>query len=85
MGKSMRISVLAFFTGILLPLTVSAANLTADQAPSHVGENATICGTVASANYAAHAKGQPTFLNLDASRCPTGIRAGAKYVMPTML
>ena len=42
-----------------------AANLTADQASSHVGENATVCGTVASANYAANAKGQPTFLNLD--------------------
>jgi len=42
-----------------------AANLTADQASTHVGENATVCGTVASANYAAGAKGQPTFLNLD--------------------
>ena len=42
-----------------------AATLTADQASGHVGENVTVCGTVASANYATHAKGQPTFLNLD--------------------
>ena len=42
-----------------------AATPTADQASGHVGENVTVCGTVASANYAIHAKGQPTFLNLD--------------------
>src|SRR5215471_5956004 len=46
-------------------MSASAANLTADQASNHAGENATICGTVASANYATHAIGQPTFLNLD--------------------
>lgn len=42
-----------------------AANLAANQASAHVGENVTVCGTVASANYVTHAKGQPTFLNLD--------------------
>ena len=31
----------------------------------HVGETATVCGAVASANYAVKTKGQPTFLNLD--------------------
>ena len=30
----------------------------------HIGD-ATVCGTVASARYAAYTKGQPTFLNLD--------------------
>jgi DNA/RNA endonuclease YhcR with UshA esterase domain len=45
--------------------SASAATLTTDQAVNHVGENATVCGTVASANYAARSKGQPTFLNLD--------------------
>lgn len=30
-----------------------------------VGETATVCGTIVSANYAIKLKGQPTFLNLD--------------------
>lgn len=47
------------------PAFVQAANLTAEQAAQHVGETATVCGTVASANYAARSRGQPTFLNLD--------------------
>jgi DNA/RNA endonuclease YhcR with UshA esterase domain len=39
--------------------------LTAAEAGDHVGEVATVCGTVASARYAASSKGKPTFLNLD--------------------
>jgi len=50
---------------ILWPLVASAANLNAEEAASHVGETATVCGTVASANYAKRTSGQPTFLNLD--------------------
>ncbi|HEV2549584.1 MAG TPA: hypothetical protein VGU20_19870 [Stellaceae bacterium] len=42
-----------------------AATRTPDEASRHVGESATVCGTVASADYAARSKGQPTFLNLD--------------------
>jgi hypothetical protein len=42
-----------------------AAELAADDASRHVGETATVCGTVASTNYAERARGQPTFLNLD--------------------
>ncbi len=46
---------------LLLPLfllialagkTALAANLTADQAKNHIGENATVCGVVASTHYA---------------------------------
>jgi hypothetical protein len=48
-----------------LALPSAAAELTSQQAASHVGETATVCGTVASANYATRTKGQPTFLNLD--------------------
>jgi hypothetical protein len=44
---------------------VLAAELTTQQAASHVGEAATVCGVVASANYSVRTKGQPTFLNLD--------------------
>ena len=47
--------------------TVAANMLTAAQAPEHIGENATVCGVVASTRYAAGTKGQPTFLNFDLS------------------
>ena len=46
-------------------VTASAATLSAQEAANHVGESATVCGTVASAKYAMSVKGQPTFLNLD--------------------
>jgi hypothetical protein len=42
-----------------------AAELSAEDAPTHVGESTTICGTVVSAKYAERTRGQPTFLNLD--------------------
>ncbi len=45
-------------------LTTSWA-ITPEEAQQHIGENQTVCGTVASAHYAARSKGQPTFLNLD--------------------
>lgn len=35
------------------------------KAINHAGENAMVCGTVASTKYAATSRGQPTFLNLD--------------------
>jgi len=35
----------------------------ADASPSPAGEAATVCGVVASAHYAASARGQPTFLD----------------------
>jgi DNA/RNA endonuclease YhcR with UshA esterase domain len=43
----------------------SKKKLTAAEAKDHVGETATVCGSVVSARYAASTKGQPTFLNLD--------------------
>jgi hypothetical protein len=39
--------------------------LSAADAINHVGTNATVCGTVASAKYASSTRGSPTFLNLD--------------------
>jgi DNA/RNA endonuclease YhcR with UshA esterase domain len=41
-----------------------AAPLGPDEAAPHVGENATVCGLVASATYASRSNAQPTFLNL---------------------
>jgi hypothetical protein len=45
--------------------SASADKITAAQAKDYVGKQATVCGVVASANFAARSKRQPTFLNLD--------------------
>ena len=37
--------------------------LTAAEAKDHIGKKATVCGTVASANFAQRSRRQPTFLN----------------------
>jgi hypothetical protein len=50
---------------IVWPLAAYAASLNPEEAASHVGENATVCGVVASATYAAQAMAAPTFLDLD--------------------
>jgi hypothetical protein len=42
-----------------------AKRLTAADAKDHIGEQATVCGKVASSRYAATTRGKPTFLNLD--------------------
>ena len=39
--------------------------LTSAEATAHVGEHATVCGSVASVHYATRSKGEPTFINLD--------------------
>ena len=57
---------LLFFVSTLLGWTPAQdKKLTATEAKNHVGEKATVCGTVASARYADRTNGQPTFLNLD--------------------
>jgi RecG-like helicase len=59
------------FLLILITLVVSAASsasadkITPAQAKDHIGKHATVCGVVASANFAARSSRQPTFLNLD--------------------
>jgi len=44
-----------------------AESITASQAKAHEGENATVCGTVASEHTASSSRGEPTFVNLDAA------------------
>lgn len=63
MGPSQRF--VAAIAVLFWPVVAGAATLTAEQAQQHVGQTATVCGTVASAHYAARSRGQPTFLNLD--------------------
>lgn len=41
------------------------AKFSAADAAKHIGENATVCGVVASARYAEKSNRKPTFLNLD--------------------
>ena len=40
---------------------LAQSTYTTEQAKSHIGEEAIVCGIVASAHYAALSKGQPTF------------------------
>lgn len=52
--------------GLLLTVSALAADsITALEAGEHIGETKTVCGTVASAHFATHSRGHPTFLNLD--------------------
>jgi hypothetical protein len=52
--------------GVLLLSTAAvSANLTTSEAAKHVGDNATVCGIVASVHTATGSKGSPTFVNLD--------------------
>jgi hypothetical protein len=50
---------------LLRAAAAGAATLAAEEAARHVGETATVCGTVASAHFARRAAEQPTFLDLD--------------------
>lgn len=69
-------SLLAIFAAVLvgarlgLPLVApglatTADSLTAEAASLHVGEQAEVCGIVASAKHSTRSRSQPTFLNLD--------------------
>lgn len=60
--------IMCMFTATALALwtlAAQAANVAPEDAAKHVGETATVCGTVASATYAEQSRGEPTFLNLD--------------------
>lgn len=56
---------------LLIVLILSAGtcsaqtSIPASEAKNHVGQNAIVCGEVASTHYAARSRGEPTFINLD--------------------
>jgi hypothetical protein len=56
-----RVLVLA----LIVVASVGADALDPADAADHIGEQATVCGVVASAKFASDSRGQPTFLNLD--------------------
>jgi hypothetical protein len=63
--------ILRFLSALVLASVVAIGPLLAQQklsasdAKDHIGEKATVCGSVVSTHYAPGTKGQPTFLNLD--------------------
>lgn len=56
---------IALYAASLCQAGTSAAPLTTDDAKKHIGENATVCGVVASSHYAGGSRGAPKFVNLD--------------------
>ncbi len=66
--KATRLLLLAILANAFVAGTASAQkHLSSAEARNHIGERATVCGSVASTRYASSTKGQPTFLNLDES------------------
>jgi len=55
--------ILAFL--FIVPSVFSASNISPEDAINHIGQQATVCGNVASTHFASRSKGQPTFINLN--------------------
>jgi DNA/RNA endonuclease YhcR with UshA esterase domain len=53
------------FATVVVSIASAQQKLLPSEAKAHIGEPATVCGTVVSSRFAASTKGQPTFLNLD--------------------
>jgi hypothetical protein len=51
--------------GASVTISGQSKKLTTTEAKDHIGEQATVCGRVASGRYAATTRGKPTFLDLD--------------------
>jgi hypothetical protein len=49
----------------LLSTAIAQETITSQDAVKFICQQKTVCGTVASAHFAARSKGQPTFINLD--------------------
>jgi hypothetical protein len=64
--KRIRRLAISVTSGALLLFVASAwGQITPSEASGYIGKRETVCGQVASANFAARSKGRPTFLNLD--------------------
>jgi hypothetical protein len=65
--KKMKSIFYALIASILLTagIAFSADSISPEEAINHVGQQAIVCGTVASTHYSYRSKGQPTFLNLN--------------------
>lgn len=59
-------AVLVLLFGFVLVSPAQAQKkITPMEAKDHIGDSATVCGSVVTTRYAASTKGQPTFLNLE--------------------
>jgi micrococcal nuclease len=65
MRKFFRSLVLLFVLFGFLSISLAQETISPQDAANFIGESKTVCGTVASAHFAAKVKGQPTFINLD--------------------
>jgi DNA/RNA endonuclease YhcR with UshA esterase domain len=65
--KSLRTLTIASFLLLMGLLPVMAQTISAADAKNHIGEQATVCGRVASEKTAVSSRGEPTFINLDAA------------------
>jgi DNA/RNA endonuclease YhcR with UshA esterase domain len=63
-GAALVIVALAALALLLMPV-LAQQKISSSEAKNHIGEPATVCGTVVSTRYAQSAKGKPTFLNFD--------------------
>jgi hypothetical protein len=66
-GTKAHRKVATFSLLVLLWTTLAYAqsSISAADARNHIGEDATVCGQVASTHYAASSRGKPTFINLE--------------------
>jgi hypothetical protein len=65
---TVRTHISLLFVMVAFALTPAVAQtISAADAKNHVGENATVCGKVASERTATSSRGAPTFINLDAA------------------
>jgi hypothetical protein len=65
MRSALKVALAITLAGSLSFVALAQKRISAAEAKEHFGENATVCGEVASTKYADSSKGQPTFLNLD--------------------
>lgn len=60
------LALVCFLLSIALAPAI-AQSITAADAKNHIGEQATVCGKVASERTATSSRGEPTFINLDSA------------------
>ncbi len=64
--KSLRMCSVAGFLLSIALVPLFAQTIPAADAKNHVGQNATVCGKIASERTVSSSRGEPTFINLDA-------------------